>query len=100
MEKCILNGTCLEVVVWGISNLHCSQSSPLANSKHELGAAVQFTQQTPYLPQQGQFKPEETPRVDNQSKLVETARSQKDPEKFLGEFPSVMSVHVELSHTM
>jgi hypothetical protein len=31
--------TCLEIVLWGDSNLYCSQSSPLANTKHE--SAVQ-----------------------------------------------------------
>jgi hypothetical protein len=52
--------TCSEIVLWGSSNLCCSQSSPLANNKYEPAAAVQSTPQTTHMNQQGQFNPEET----------------------------------------
>ena len=50
----------LEIVLWGDSNLHCSQSSPLANTKHESAVAVQSTRQITHMNQQEQFNPEET----------------------------------------
>jgi hypothetical protein len=42
----------LELVLWVNSNLLCSQSSPLANTKHESEALVQSTRQTPHTNQQ------------------------------------------------
>lgn len=49
------SGPVLEIALWGNFNLHCSQSSPLSNTKHESAAADQSTQQAPHTNQQGQF---------------------------------------------
>jgi hypothetical protein len=63
---------------WGNSNLHYSQSIPLANIKHESATLLQSTQHTPHMTQQGQFSPDETMKLANQSQSKEAARSSRN----------------------
>ena len=53
--------TCLEIVLWGDSNLHCQDTSNSVyqqTTKQESAAAVQSTWQTPHTNQQWQLSPE------------------------------------------
>ena len=70
--------TCSETVLWGNSNLCCSQLSSLANTKHEAVAVVQSTQQTPHTNQQEQLNPEETVRLASWSETQGAARSHRN----------------------
>jgi hypothetical protein len=51
------------------------QFSPVANTKYESAAAVQFSGQTLHTDQQEQFNPEETPRLSNWLEAAEGARA-------------------------
>lgn len=68
----------VEIDLWGNSNICCSQSSPIANTRHELAAADQSTPHAPHMSQQLQKKVKGSPTVLSPQKLQEAAGTSRE----------------------